>query len=270
MYKENKKEVRFKFGRNWNNYLNYLNDTQIQFSINSLKHMFSHQNPKGKTFLDIGCGSGLSSLSAVKLGYTVYSFDYDVDSVETSKRLKKKFSDNSNWKINQGSVLDKEYINSLGKFDYVYSWGVLHHTGKMYQSFSNIIDLVKDKGILFIAIYNDQGLRSIIWKKIKFVYSKFKILRVPLTFIFLIYFWVPKLILDLIKLKPFRSWIDYKKRRGMSPFFDVIDWIGGYPFEYAKPEEIILYFQNKGFCLENLKTCGGKLGCNEFVFKKTK
>ena len=61
MHKENKKEVRFRFGRNWNNYLNYLNETQIQFSINSLKQMFSHQNPRGKTFLDIGCGSGLSS-----------------------------------------------------------------------------------------------------------------------------------------------------------------------------------------------------------------
>ena len=122
--------------------------------------MFSHQNPRGKTFLDIGCGSGLSSLSAAKLGYTVHSFDYDVDSVETSKRLKK-FSDN-NWKINHGSVLDKEYINSLGKFDYVYSWGTSSYRN-MYQSFSNIIDLVKirNHSLLFIMI---KGLNQLFGK----------------------------------------------------------------------------------------------------------
>lgn len=89
-----------------------------------------------------------------------------------------------------------------------------------------------------------------------------------MVFIFVLYFWLPKSIYDFFRLKPFISWKEYKKRRGMSPFFDVIDWIGGYPFEYSKPEDIIKYFRVKNFTLINLKTCGGKLGCNEFVFKK--
>jgi len=265
---ENKKEIRFKFGKNWNNYLDNLSDSQINHSIQSLSDMLVNVDPRGKSFLDIGCGSGLSSLSALKLGFKTTSFDYDEISVKTSKRLKELYKKDENWHISRGSVLDKKYLSTLGVFDVVYSWGVLHHTGQMYNSFSNITKLVKEDGVLFIAIYNDQGFRSIIWKKIKYIYSKFKLLRPPLIVIFLTYFWLPKILLDFLIFKPFNSWKDYKKRRGMSPYYDVIDWIGGYPFEVAKPDQIIDYFREKNFHLVKSKTCGGKLGCNEFVFKK--
>ena len=53
----------------------------------------------------------------------------------------------------------------------------------------------------------------------------------------------------------------------MSVYYDWIDWLGGYPFEVAKPEEIIDYFRKNGYILEKLRTNQG-LGCNEFVFKK--
>ena len=263
-----KKEVRFKFGKNWNNYLDNLNDFQINYSVQSLSNMLPNIDPIGKSFLDVGCGSGLSSLSATKLGFKVTSFDYDEVSVETTKRLKELYNENEIWSINQGSILDEEYLSKLGKFNIVYSWGVLHHTGQMYNSFSNIVKLVKENGLLFIAIYNDQGLRSTIWGKIKYFYSKYKLFRPLLNIFFLIYFWLPKILFDFLMFKPFKSWNDYKKRRGMSPYFDVIDWIGGYPFEVAKPDQIIDYFTEKNFDLIKLKTCGGKLGCNEFVFKK--
>ncbi len=106
--------------------------------------MIDEKDFNNKTFLDIGSGSGLSSLAAIRLGAKVTSFDYDVESVNTSNRLKEKFGI-KNWEIMQGSVLNKTFLNSLGKFDIVYSWGVLHHTGNMLESFSNLEVNVKKK-----------------------------------------------------------------------------------------------------------------------------
>jgi 2-polyprenyl-6-hydroxyphenyl methylase/3-demethylubiquinone-9 3-methyltransferase len=54
----------------------------------------------------------------------------------------------------------------------------------------------------------------------------------------------------------------------MSRVHDWFDWLGGYPFEVARPEEIFAFYQARGFSLERLKTCGGGLGCNEFVLRK--
>jgi 2-polyprenyl-6-hydroxyphenyl methylase/3-demethylubiquinone-9 3-methyltransferase len=54
----------------------------------------------------------------------------------------------------------------------------------------------------------------------------------------------------------------------MSRLHDWIDWVGGYPFEVAKPEEVFSFYAERGFELENLRTCGGGMGCNEFVFQK--
>jgi 2-polyprenyl-6-hydroxyphenyl methylase/3-demethylubiquinone-9 3-methyltransferase len=52
----------------------------------------------------------------------------------------------------------------------------------------------------------------------------------------------------------------------MSPWRDVVDWVGGYPFEVAKPEAIFKFYQRRGFTMVDLNTCGGGHGCNEFVF----
>ena len=74
---------------------------------------------------------------------------------------------------------------------------------------------------------------------------------------------------DLIFLKnPMRRYIDKKKSRGMNTYTDWIDWIGGYPFETAKPEEVFYFYRDRGFSLDRLFTCGGGHGCNQFVFTK--
>lgn len=52
----------------------------------------------------------------------------------------------------------------------------------------------------------------------------------------------------------------------MSHWHDWIDWVGGYPFEVAKPELIFDFYRDRGFTLHNMTTCGGGGGCNEFVF----
>ncbi|NDB17165.1 MAG: hypothetical protein EB018_09795 [Gammaproteobacteria bacterium] len=82
---------------------------------------------------------------------------------------------------------------------------------------------------------------------------------------------VRSFLIHLIRRQPlayFRYIRDYGRNRGMSWWHDKIDWIGGLPFEVAKPEEIFDFYRNRGFALDRLVTCAGGLGCNEFVFTR--
>jgi len=260
---------RFAFGKNWSRFLKVLDDNRIEEAEKSLKTMLQLDSLKGKTFLDAGSGSGLFSLAARRLGAKVTSFDYDPHSVACTEELKRRyFQDDSQWTVEEGSVLDKNYLAGLGRFDVVYSWGVLHHTGSMWQALENMVPLAAKSGRLFIAIYNDQGRTSKLWKVVKRLYNRFPWgLKPFVLWPAFIRLWCPTFIKDFINLRPFSTWRQYRSMRGMSPWRDVVDWVGGYPFEVAKPEEIFQFYKEKGFHLEKLVTCGGGLGCNEFVFK---
>ena len=262
---------RFEFGKNWAWFLETLNNSKIDDAVRSLRGMLETDSLAGRTFLDIGSGSGLFSLAARKLGARVHSFDYDPNSVGCTEELKRRyFPGDERWTIEQGSALDAAYLTSLGKFDVVYSWGVLHHTGNMWVALSNATMPVAARGKLFIAIYNDQGTASIRWTKTKRLYNRLpKGLRFLVVWpSFLVLNWRP-LIKDALRLRPFKSIRDYSKnQRGMSFWQDLIDWVGGYPFEVATPEQIFDFYRERGFELMHLRTCGGSPGCNEFVFQK--
>ena len=265
-------EERFAFGDNWKRFLDSLNDERITEAEKSLKSWLSVESLTGKTFIDIGSGSGLFSLAAKNLGAKVYSFDYDIQSVECTRYLKSLYySETADWIVERGDILDEGYLAELDEYDIVYSWGVLHHTGDMYKAFENTDKLVKTGGKLFIAIYNDQGRRSRGWKRVKRTYNKCpKCLRFLILFPCFIRLWFPVFLYDLSKGKPFRTWVEYARNRGMSPWRDVVDWVGGYPFEVAKPEEVFDYFYKRGYNLEKLYTEGKGYGCNQFVFVKEK
>lgn len=265
---EIKEGNRFEFGSNWKNFLSQLNDSQIEKAKLELEKWLGIID--GKTFLDIGSGSGIHSLAARMLGAKVVSFDYDNQSVECTKILKEKFfPDDENWTIEQGSALDREYIESLGKFDIVYSWGVLHHTGAMWKALENVEIPLKEGGKLFIAIYNTQVYWTQYWKFVKKSYNYSFITKYFWTIFYLLFNTTKGAIKDILLLKnPFNRYQEYKKERGMSIYYDLIDWLGGWPFETAMPEEIFDFYQQKGLELKKLKTCGGGLGCNEFVFSK--
>lgn len=261
---------RFEFGKNWARFLSVLNDERIAEAEKSLKKMLQVEDLEGKSFLDAGSGSGLFSLAARRLGARVHSFDYDPQSVACTNELKRRyFVDDKQWTIEEGSVLDKDYITSLGKFDVVYSWGVLHHTGAMWQALEQVILPVSDGGRLFISIYNNQDWKSDFWQQVKGFYCSGRIGMILVPVFFIPFFVIRGLVADILirRRNPLKRYSEYKKSRGMSIMHDWIDWLGGYPFEVAKPEEIFDFFREKGFILEKMKTCGGGLGCNEYVFK---
>jgi 2-polyprenyl-3-methyl-5-hydroxy-6-metoxy-1,4-benzoquinol methylase len=268
-------QTRFSFGANWKSFLNKaLTPERIDDAVDSLRSLFEINDFKNETFLDIGCGSGLFSLAARTLGAQVHSFDLDVLSVACTVELKRRyFPEDDQWIIEQGDILNMNYLHSLGQFDFVYAWGVLHHTGAMWQALENVIPMVTEGGKLYISIYNDQGDSSRRWAALKKCFSQSsKPIRIFIILTVGTLWFIHSSLLRLMRFQnplPFKEWAEKKKNRGMSVWHDLVDWVGGYPFEVAKPEEIFDFYREKEFKLVRLRTCGGRSGCNEFVFIRT-
>jgi 2-polyprenyl-6-hydroxyphenyl methylase/3-demethylubiquinone-9 3-methyltransferase len=262
---------RFPFGRNWTSFLELLDESRILEAERSLAKMVGADRIKNATFLDVGSGSGLFSLAAMRLGARrVHSFDYDRDSVACTREMRRRFfPDAAQWTVEQGSALDESYLRTLGEWDVVYSWGVLHHTGQMWKALDLVGRLVVSSGTLFIAIYNDQGSRSSFWTSVKRFYNRGPVGKALVLGAFVPYYVVRGAIVDIVRRKsPRQRYRDYHRSRGMSAMVDWKDWLGGYPFEVARPEEIFEFFRERGFSLVRMTTCAGGQGCNEFVFRR--
>ncbi len=266
-------EQRFEFGKNWQQFLKHMDEERIEAAIASVRTILVLDTLEGKTFLDIGCGSGLFSLAARRLGAVVVSFDYDQQSVACAQELKRRFApDDSDWRIESGSVLEEEFLSSLGTFDVVYSWGVLHHTGEMWQAIENASRRVANNGLFCISIYNDQGGASRRWRTVKKLYNRSPgIIRWCMVLAMAVYQEGRAALIRAIRFQnplPFQDWARKKAERGMSPWYDIVDWVGGYPFEVAKPEEVFDFGSARGMRLIYLTTQACGYGCNEFTFVK--
>jgi 2-polyprenyl-6-hydroxyphenyl methylase/3-demethylubiquinone-9 3-methyltransferase len=260
---------RFEFGANWARFLRLVDDARIAQAEASLRDMLEVEHLTGRTFLDAGSGSGLFSLAARRLGATVTSFDFDPQSVACTRELRRRhYADDPDWQVVEGSVLDASFMHSLGQFDVVYSWGVLHHTGDQWRAINLVQGCARPGSRLFIALYNDQGLKSRVWARLKRVYCSGVAGRLAVTVLCVPYFVVHQLLSDVLRARnPLAHYREYRANRGMSVVRDWVDWLGGYPFEVSRPTAVFDFFRARGFRLDRLLTTGGS-GCNEYVFTR--
>jgi 2-polyprenyl-3-methyl-5-hydroxy-6-metoxy-1,4-benzoquinol methylase len=255
---------RFEFGRNWASFLEHLTDQRVERATESLRRSLRVESLAGKSFLDIGSGSGLFSLAAHRLGARVVSIDFDPQSVACTEALRARFAtDDANWTIHRGSALDADFLASLGEFGVVYSWGVLHHTGRMWDGVELATQRVAPGGRLFLALYNDQGWLSRFWLFVKQCYCRNRLLRAMVLTLFVPYFAARTALKSLLHRR--NEFAAYFEERGMSIVHDWIDWLGGLPFEVAGFESVVEFCQVRGFELTNSRRTR-RLGCNEFIF----
>ena len=268
------REVRYEFGSNWKSFVeSSLNETRVANAVDSLRRFLQMDSLEGRTFLDIGCGSGLFSLAACLIGAEkVTSFDYDPDSVGTTTAMRDRHGiPEARWSVERNSVLDEVFMHSLPLADVVYSWGVLHHTGDMWKAIDLAAGRVKPGGLFAIAIYNRVDRfpdRSTMWWSIKRFYtSSAAPVRALMEFAYAANHFLTRLISLRDPFKPFIN-KDGEGRRGMEFWHDMRDWLGGFPYEFATAGEIFEYVHQKhGYQLERLTTVEGN-ACHETVFRR--
>lgn len=269
---------RFAFGANWQRYSRLIDQDTVAAAIGDIATKLGTRDLTGLRFLDVGAGSGLSSLAARRMGARVVSFDYDPDAVECVRRVRAAHDPDAgdDWEVRQGSVLDQAFLASLPPVDIVYSWGVLHHTGDLWTAVDNCVALVPPGGRLFISLYNDQGLASRTWTRVKRSYvtagprGKRAIVTGADWYFKARSAFGAALTAGATRdpragVAAYRAAQSDDRPRGMDRRHDLVDWVGGYPFEVSRPDDVFRFLRDRGLVLDDLVTCGGGLGCNVFV-----
>lgn len=261
---------RFEFGKNWAAFIDAnFSAERRDISRQRLLDFLERQDLQNVSFLDIGSGSGLHSMAAFDAGAArIHSFDYDEASVRTTDRLRTLAGSPPNWTVERGDVLDADYLKRLGVWDIVYSWGVLHHTGAMWNAIRNAAGRVAPNGLFFVALYSSNVARpsTEYWLDVKKRYNLAGAAgkrRIELW-----YLWRFGLDRNPLRLPLLIKQIyEKKKQRGMSYMTDVRDWLGGWPMEYADDHDVIDHMkQEHGFTLVKIAT--GE-ACTEFLFVRT-
>jgi 2-polyprenyl-3-methyl-5-hydroxy-6-metoxy-1,4-benzoquinol methylase len=267
-------ETRYDFGVNWQSFVRHaLNERRVAHAVTSMKEFLGVDSLRGRTVLDIGCGSGLFSLAALLLeAERVDSFDYDPNSVAATRALQAAQSVGAErWNVRQGSVLDPQFMAAVAPADVVYSWGVLHHTGHMWDAIDAAAAKVRPGGRFAISIYNKVDRfpdSSRMWWHLKRTYTRSPgVVRRLMEAGYVANFMLTRL---ATLRNPFTPFLDREGagRRGMEFMHDVRDWLGGFPYEYATSGEIFQHVHAKsGFELERLVNWEGN-ACNELLFRR--
>ena len=264
-------KITFSFGRNWQEYVERcLDPGRVRIAEESLVRFLEQPDLKGLSFLDIGCGSGLFSLAALRLGARrVVSVDVDPFSVESTQMVRQAAGAPEHWSVLHGSILDEGFVSRLEVADLVYAWGSLHHTGNMWKAISLAGSRVAPGGRFFLAIYNKtEGRRgSEYWLKVKQRYNRAS--RAGKRLMEVSYAIRHSILPYLIRFQnPVAHWRSYHQNRGMDVWTDIRDWLGGYPYEFARADEIFRFCSRElNLPLQNLNVCNN-LGLNEFLFRR--
>ncbi|RRR66856.1 MAG: methyltransferase domain-containing protein [Candidatus Viridilinea halotolerans] len=253
----------FDFGANWQAFSDkHVDERRLAIARLSIQALLDQKSLDGMRVLDVGCGSGMFALAAHQLGaQAVVGIDINPRSIAASEQNAARFLPSARVSFHQVSVLDEAALAHLGTFDLVYAWGSLHHTGAMWQAIRHCASMVAPKGTFVVALYK-QHSTSPIWLGIKWLYNR-----------------VPKLAQKAM-IPPFAALIyvakflvtrrnPLEKQRGMDFWYDVIDWVGGYPYEYATLEAVENYVIPLGFKLRKVIPDPVPTGINEFVFERS-
>ncbi len=246
----------FSFGFNWLDYVKTrLNNEIIEAHVNDLKTIYDKAgiDLKNKSVFDIGCGSGLSSLSFAKLGASkIVGIDVDPYSVEASNYTKDNFLNNRiEWDIHHHSILS-ELLHPEQSFDIVYSWGVLHHTGDMWNAIRNAVKNVRVGGFFHVALYRSGPTYN------QHLTDKFKFTLASME----------------EKMSTLYNYKHLKKNpwainnRGMNKFHDALDWLGGLPYEVCDPEVLNIWLSKYGFDPQPVYFTDNKEGGNFITILK--
>jgi 2-polyprenyl-6-hydroxyphenyl methylase/3-demethylubiquinone-9 3-methyltransferase len=260
-------EITFSFGANWRKYVKRaLTPERLATARRSLADFLAPRKIEGKTFLDIGSGSGIFSYGALELGAArVVSFDVDPRSVACTRILRERAGRPERWQVLHGSVLDDAFLATIEPAEIVYSWGVLHHTGAMWRALANAAAKVAPQGCLYTALYSRHE-KSEWWLGRKRLYNKKGrfgkwLMRARLAF--------RALREAQLAGTGIRAYLrSYDSGRGMSFWRDVEDWLGGLPYEYASVDEVEDFLRPRGFALARVAR-DPLWGCNEFLFERT-
>lgn len=266
-------KTHFAFGKNWLDYAEKIDEERISHAMDDLRRLSGQQRLDGKSFLDIGCGSGLHSLAALRLGASsVHGGDIDPDSVAAARSTLARFAPGASSDFKVCSVFDMT-PGEFGSFDIVYSWGVLHHTGDMVRAITAAAALVKPDGEFYLALYKKTPFCGM-WKIIKRWYSRSGSQaqkRAMDVYVFLIR------LIHRVHGSDFDAYVqNYGKRRGMNFYNDVHDWLGGYPYESISPEECRALLSGLGLTVErefiqrSARFLPGLMGsgCDEYAFRR--
>jgi 2-polyprenyl-6-hydroxyphenyl methylase/3-demethylubiquinone-9 3-methyltransferase len=265
-----KVEEHFDFGENWLSFLSTVNEESIESAIENLARLLPVEHVVGRTFLDIGCGSGLSLLAAERMGACrTLGVDIDPECVAASRQLLRAWRGVGRFEMRSVFDLDAKHD---GLFDFVYSWGVLHHTGDLWRAIKCAAQLVRPKGYLLLKIYRRMPLCGF-WSIEKRLYAHgpgwfCSVAQTAFKALF-------KVGLLAQGRNPSAYVRSYFSKRGMDWYHDVHDWLGGWPYQSATPDEIIGFVKELGFApvrtfAHNAKAFG-LFGshCDEFVFVRS-
>ncbi len=263
----------FDFGENWSEFSDHaLSPEKVAQARAAFARLMATAGAElpGRSFVDIGFGQGLGLLSAAESGARVAGCDINPLCEQVLERNRAHFPGDARrpFPVVVGSILDPATVGRLldlapdpSGFEIVHSWGVLHHTGRMWDAIDNAASLVRPGGRLVLALYN-RHWTSPAWLLIKriYVYSPRLLRKAMVAILFPVIFaakWA-------VTGRNPRS-----MDRGMDFYYDVVDWVGGYPYEYASVEEVGNYLDAKGFTLRATVPAAVPTGCNEFAFEHT-